>query len=473
MVQRLIFAAVIALLCLNSSPRATHAQAPSPGSRPNVVVVLMDDMGYSDLSFRGHPTIETPNIDRMAREGLQLTSFYAAPACSQSRAMLLTSRYPPRTGLLNPTGPGSPRGIRNDEITLAQALKAQGYRTAMFGKWHLGDFESNPDFNPTKHGFDTFLGLPYSHDYNPPEGVPLFRGTEKVEQPVVFNTMTRRFTEEAVRFIRGSAGQPFFLYLAHPMPHIPIGTSDEFKGHSRAGRYGDVIEELDWSVGQVLATLEATGLDRNTITLFTSDNGPWVVASENVYDRGVRGVKEVGDVGWAGLLRGSKASTWEGGIRVPAIVRWPGTIPGGRRSADMVSIMDLFPTFASLAGATMPRDRAIDGLDILPLLLGKGPSPRQEFFYFIGANIQAVRQGPWKLTLAASGAAVGRGPARGRAAEAAEAPAGPDLFNLDVDPAERFNLAKAHPEMVERMRARMEEFQAQLTAGASSQTTAR
>ena len=461
-------AIVVAGWCLATVPGlAQQPPAAAPAPRPNVVVFLMDDMGYGDLSFRGHPTIETPNIDRMAAEGLQLTSFYAAPACSQSRGMLLTSRYPPRTGLLNPTGPDSPRGIRDDEVTLAEALEGLGYRTALFGKWHLGDFDTRPEFNPTKHGFDTFLGIPYSHDYNPPDGVPLYRGMQKIEQPVVFNTMTKRFTEEAVRFIRASAGQPFFLYLAHPMPHIPIGTSDEFKGHSRAGRYGDVVEELDWSVGQVLATLKDTGVDRNTIAVFASDNGPWAIVGEQLYDRGVRGAKETGDVGWAGLLRGSKASTWEGGIRVPAIVRWPGTIPAGRRSADMVSIMDLFPTFVALAGGTMPQDRPIDGVNVLPLLRGTGPSPRHEFFYFVGANVQAVRQDAWKLTLAASGGVAGASPGRGTAP-----PAGPDLYNLDVDPAERFNLGAAHPDLVERLHARMEEFQAELASGAARQSGA-
>jgi arylsulfatase A len=446
----LVAAAALIWLTSSASPRA--GQTPSPESPPNVVIFLMDDMGYSDLSFRGHPTIETPSLDRLAREGLQLTSFYAAPACSQSRAMLLTSRYPPRTGLLNPTGPASPRGIQHSEVTMAEALKARGYRTAMLGKWHLGDFDSNPEFNPTKHGFDSFLGIPYSHDYDPPAGVPLYRGMEKVEQPVVFNTMTRRFTEEAVKFIRGAAGQPFFLYIAHPMPHVPLGTSDDFKGHSRAGRYGDVIEELDWSVGQVLATLEAGGLERRTIVVFASDNGPWVVASETVYDRGVRGSKEIGDIGWAGLLRGSKASTWEGGIRVPAIVRWPGRIPAGRRSAEMVSIMDIFPTILSTAGGSMPKDRPIDGLNMLPLLLGAGPAPRQEFFYFIGANVQAVRQGPWKLTLA---------------------PSSPELFNLDVDPSERFDKASAQPELARRLQERIAAFQSELTASQPAAATTR
>jgi len=447
-----VLIAVATSMWLTSSASPGARQAPSPDSPPNVVIFLMDDMGYGDLSFRGHPTIETPNLDRMAREGLQLTSFYAAPACSQSRAMLLTSRYPPRTGLLNPTGPGSPRGIQHSEITMAEALKARGYRTAMLGKWHLGDFDSNPEFNPTKHGFESFLGIPYSHDYDPPAGVPLYRDMEKVEQPVVFNTMTRRFTEEAVKFIRGTAGQPFFLYIAHPMPHVPLGTSPDFKGRSRAGRYGDVIEELDWSVGQVLATLESSGLDRRTIVVFASDNGPWVVASETVYDRGVRGTKEIGDIGWAGLLRGSKASTWEGGIRVPAIVRWTGRIPGGRRSADMVSIMDIFPTLVSLAGGSMPTDRPIDGLNVLPLLLGTGPTPRREFFYFIGANVQAVRQESWKLTLASSR---------------------PELFNLDVDPAERFDKASAQPEVARRLQARIDAFQSELTPTSSPAATPR
>ena len=455
-------------------------QTPPRAARPNIVVFLADDLGYGDLSVNGHPTIRTTNIDQMARDGMQLTSFYAAPVCTPARGMLLTSRYPPRTGLLVPTGPESPAGIRKDEVTLGQALKAQGYRTAMFGKWHLGDFDTDPAFNPTAHGFDVFMGLPYSHDYNPAAGVPLYRGLQKIEQPVAYQTLTQRYTEEAIRFIRsGPAGQPFFVYVAHNMPHIPIGTSDRFKGHSRAGRYGDVIEEVDWSVGEVLRTLKEVGVDRNTITVFMSDNGPWASVGEQLYDRHERGQKLRGDVGWAGLLRGSKGSTYEGGIRVPAIFHWPGTIPAGRVSADMVSIMDLFPTFVGFAGGKIAVDRPVDGVDISRFLRGTTPSPREEFFYFSSANLQAVREGPWKLRIAPpEGGPNGQSAARGGGAAAAGVPASVapaaapqqrvepvvELFNLDTDPSERFNVAAEHPDLVARLRAKMDTFSGSLKA---------
>ena len=404
--------------------------------RPNFVVFLVDDMGMGDLSLTGHPTIRTPHLDQMAREGLRFTSFYAAPACTPARGMFMTSRYPVRTGLLWPTGPADSSGIKMDEVTLSEALKAQGYRTAMFGKWHLGDFDTDPAFNPTRHGFDTFVGIPYSHDYDPPKGVPLYRDMHVIEQPVVHSTITKRLTEETVRFIREASGRPFFIYVAHPMPHVPIASSEEFHGHSIAGRYGDAVEELDWSVGKVLTALKERHLDSNTVTVFMSDNGPWVDAGLQLYDRGSRGVKSQGDVGWAGLLRGGKGSTWEGGIRVPGILRWPGTVAPGRISSDIVSILDWFPTFVNVAGGKMPTDRQIDGVDITALLKGVGPSARKDLFYFFQSKLEAVRDGDWKLRVAAA----------------------PQLFNLSTDPAERYNVTADYPEIVARLQAKMSAF---------------
>jgi arylsulfatase A len=430
---------------LSALPLSLQSQA-QPAPRPNVVVFLVDDMGAADLGVTGHPTIKTPHLDQMAREGLRFTSFYSAPACTPARGMFLTSRYPVRTGLLTPTGPAHASGVKADEVTLPEALKAQGYRTGMFGKWHLGDFDTEPAFNPTAHGFDTFLGIPYSHDYNPPKGVPLYRNTQMIEQPVVHSTMTKRFTEEAVRFIRESANRPFFAYVAHPMPHIPIAASQDFHGHSVAGRYGDVVEELDWSVGQVLAALKQRNLDRNTVVVFMSDNGPWLAMSEQLYDRAERGTKLQGEVGWSGVLRGSKGSTWEGGVRVPGIIRWPGTIPAGRVSSDIVSIMDLYPTFVRAAGGRIAADRPIDGVDVTAVLKGTGPSARKELFYFLNANLQAVREGEWKVRVAPpDGAARGAAPAV-------------ELFNLAVDPAERHNVAATNPEIVSRLKQKIEAF---------------
>src|SRR6478672_449860 len=432
---------------------AGSGQTQQARPRPSIVVFLTDDQGYGDLSSFGHPTINTPNIDRMAREGIRLTSFYAAPSCTPSRAQFLTGRYPVRSGELAPTGPGSPVGLPQREITIAQALKAQGYRTGMLGKWHLGDFASRPEFNPTAHGFDYFFGLPYSHDYRPPfvqdsPPVPLYRGVQEIERPVDAYTLTQRYTQEALRFIRESSGGPFFLYIAYNMPHLPIGVPASFQGRSRAGRYGDAIEEIDWSVGQILDALKASNLDRNTITVFFSDNGPWA----NAEARSFQETQTLWDVGWAGLLRGTKGTTWEGGVRVPGILRWPDGIPAGRVSADMVSELDLFPTFVHAAGGRIPGDRTMDGYDLMPLLAGQGPSPRHELFYFDGATPEALRIDAWKLRLV---------PPAARAGAAAPA-ATPELYDLERDPGERFDVAKKYPDVVARLRARLKAFEASL-----------
>jgi arylsulfatase A-like enzyme len=414
--------------------------------RPNVVIFLTDDQGYGDLSSFGHPTIRTPNIDRLAAEGIRLTSFYAAPSCTPSRAQLLTGRYAFRSEMFVPYGPGAPNGLGAGEVTLADALKRQGFRTGMFGKWHLGDFDTRPAFNPLRHGFDVFLGVPYSHDYRQPfvqdavRGVPLYRGYDQVERPVVANTLTQRFTEEAVRFIRDSRDQPFLLYIAYNMPHLPAGASDRFSGRSTAGRYGDAVEEIDWSVGEVMAELKTLGLDGNTITVFFSDNGPWSNAPARSFQEG----QTLWDTGSAGPLRGAKGTTWEGGMRVPAAIRWPGTIPSGRISSEMVSELDLFPTFVSLAGGAIARDRASDGYDLMPFLTGAQPTPRHELYYINNRDLQAVRDGRWKLRIADG-----------------EPPA---LFDLDRDPGERLDVAPANPELVTRLRALLDRFRPQVPA---------
>ena len=439
---------------LISTRSAPQAQQPP---RPNIVVFLTDDQGYGDLSSYGHPTISTPNIDRMAREGLRLTSFYAAPSCTPSRAQLLTGRYPFRSGELQPTGPGSPVGMPASEITLAEALKARGYRTGMFGKWHLGDFASRPEFNPVAHGFDEFLGLPYSHDYRAPfvqdaPPVPLYRGLKEIERPVVASTLTQRYTQEAMRFIRDTRGGPFFLYVAYNMPHLPVELPASFQGRSRAGRYGDAIEEIDWSVGQIQAALKAANLDRNTLSVFFSDNGPWA----NAAPRSFQETQSVWDVGWAGLLRGTKATTWEGGVRVPGILRWPAGIPAGRVSADMVSALDLFPTFVRLAGGRVPDDRPIDGVDLTSFLAGKSASPRHEVLFYQGAVPEAVRVDQWKLRVVTPAAARG---------STAPPEAVAELFDLERDPGERRDVAKEFPEVVARLKARLEEMKTTATSG--------
>ncbi len=418
-------------------------------ARPNFVVFLTDDQGYGDLSSFGHPTIRTPNIDRMAAEGVRLTSFYAANSCTPSRAQLLTGRYAFRSGLLVPYGPDSPIGIGADEITLGDALKRQGYRTGMLGKWHLGDFDTRAEFNPLRHGFDVFVGIPYSHDYRRPfvqdavRGVPLYRGFEQVERPVDANTLTQRLTDEALRFIGGSRGQPFFLYIAYNMPHLPAGASPGFTGKSTAGRYGDAVEEIDWSVGRVLAELKRLGVDRDTMTVFFSDNGPWSNAPARSFQEG----QTLWDTGSAGSLRGAKGTTWEGGMRVPAAIRWPGMIPAARVSSAIVSELDVFPTMVSLAGGRIARDHPSDGFDLTPFLTAGQPSPRHDLYYIVNRDLQAVREGAWNLRIADGTA--------------------PALFDLDRDPGERLDAASANPGVVARLRELLERFRPQLSAPAS------
>ena len=435
------------MLALSSACAAPPRQPPTApaeaAGRPNVVVIFADDLGYGDLSSYGHPTIRTPNLDRMATEGVRLTSYYAAaPACTASRAALLTGRYAIRTGLSWVLGPHAKEGLQDQEITLAEALRARGYRTAAIGKWHLGHL---PKYLPTRHGFDSFLGIPYSNDMDKAARgdapIPLLRDTTVVEQPVDQATLTRRYTDEAIRVIRESRGRPFFVYLAHSMPHLPIHASPEFRGRSRAGLYGDVVEEIDGSAGRIMETLRELGLERNTILVFASDNGPWhnyPAAYRQLYG------SLPSHVGSAGHLRASKGTTYEGGMRVPGIVRWPEAIPAGRVSSEMVTAMDLHATLLKAAGAGVPADRPFDGRDALPILRGEGSAMGRPFYYFRDRSLEAVRLDRWKLRIAAGDSA---GPA-----------AAAELFDLEADPGERFDLAAEHPEMVERLRARMHAF---------------
>jgi arylsulfatase A-like enzyme len=377
------------------------AAAPAGADRPNIVIIYADDLGWGDLTCYGHPVIRTPNLDRMAAEGMRFTDFYStAEVCTPSRAALLTGRYPVRSGMAHDRfrvlRNNSAGGLPRDEITLPEVLKQRGYTTGMVGKWHLGHL---PQHLPPHHGFDSYFGMPFSNDMMPapdsPPGrgkfyeenndywrTPLIRGTEVVEARPDQRQLTRRYTEEAVRFIREKKGGPFFLYLAHTFPHVPLFASERFRGKSRAGVYGDVIEELDWSVGEVLATLRAEKLDRKTLVVFSSDNGPWLIFNHHG--------------GSAGPLREGKGSTWEGGMRVPGLAWWPGRVPAGVVQREMATTMDLFTTCAKLAGAAVPADRPIDGLDIAPLLFGTGPVERDAFFFYRGTTLYAARLGPWK-----------------------------------------------------------------------------
>jgi arylsulfatase A len=418
---------------------------------PNLVVILADDLGYGDLATYGHPTMRTPRLDRMAAEGQRWTSFYvAASVCTPSRAALLTGRLPVRSGMASAERrvlyPDSSGGLPASELTIAEVLKARGYATAAIGKWHLGHL---PEHLPMHHGFDTYFGVPYSNDMDAdpkltPEAkmqrvrrprredfnVPLLRDATELERPVDQTTITRRYTEDAVRFIGANRDRPFFLYVAHTMPHVPLYTSPEFTGKSPRGPYGDVIAEIDWSVGRVLDALREHGLGERTLVVFTSDNGPWLLYT----DQG----------GSTGLLRGGKGDTFEGGMRVPAVFWWPGRV---RPSVvqEMGSTLDLLPTFARLAGAQPPTDRMLDGVDLGPVLLQTGASPRDAMFFYRDDQLYAVRSGPFKAHFFTQ---PGYGPGSDR--RTAHDP--PLLYHLEQDPSEQFNVAEQHADVVAEIR---------------------
>jgi arylsulfatase A len=434
-----VLTAFVVFNCTDSQPAGSQ-QNPD---HLNFIVIFTDDQGYGDLGVYGHPTLHTPNLDRMAYEGQKWTSFYvAANVCTPSRAGLLTGRLPVRSGMYSDRRrvlfPDSKGGLPEREMTIAEMLKTAGYATGAIGKWHLGHL---PQYLPTSHGFDSYYGIPYSNDmdrqgdgdylaaFEDPKietfNVPLMRDTSIVERPADQTTLTGRYTEEAVKFITENKDDPFFLYMAHNFPHVPLFASDEFKGTSKRGLYGDVIEEIDWSVGEIIQTLKNEGLENNTLVVFTSDNGPWLIFGE--------------DGGSAGLLYGGKGTSYEGGVREPAIFWWPGTIQPAVIS-KMGSTLDLLPTFASLANVELPDDRIYDGYDLSPLLLGQDANPRDEMFYYHGSNLFAARKGKYKLYYFSN---IPQG-----YPETLEKLEKYTLYDLEEDPSEKHDIIDLHPEIV-------------------------
>ncbi len=384
---------IMVFCCMMASPWGSPIVAED--RPPNVIIIFADDLGYADLGCFGARGWSTPYLDQLAREGVRCTSFYVSqPVCSASRASLLTGCYANRIGIHGALGPNARHGIADAETTLGELFKSKGYATAIVGKWHLGHHRP---FLPTRHGFDDYFGLPYSNDMWPhhPEKVkfpplPLIENERIVVQDVTAKEqalLTTLYTERSRQFIQTNKDRPFFLYFAHSMPHVPLFVSDRFKGRSKQGLYGDVIEEIDWSVGELLKTLKEHGLDRNTLVIFTSDNGPWLSYGHHAGDNGP--------------LREGKGSVWEGGIRVPFIAWWPGKLPAGSIQDEPLMTIDLFPTLAHLIGGEMPK-LPLDGKDVWPLLQCEegAKSPHEVYYFYYGQNeLQALRRGSWKLIL--------------------------------------------------------------------------
>jgi arylsulfatase A len=446
----------------------------STGPQPNIVIIMADDLGYGDLGAYGGVAIRTPEIDSLAQDGIRFTDFHASDSvCTPSRAGLLTGRYPKRMGLDIPLMPeamswghtftialgylagelglvdwateGGKTGLDSDEITLAEALRVGGYATGMVGKWHLGDFSTNPAHNPLEHGFDFYFGVPYSNDMHP---FPLYRDREQLLADVDDQSiLTRRYTEEAIRFIESSHDRPFFLYIAHTFPHRPLHASDGFRNRSEGGLFGDTVEEIDWSVGKVLQALDRYGVAQNTLVVFTSDNGPWYQGS-------------------SGGLRGRKGQSYEGGHRVPFLARLPGRIPAGSVSKAPAMNIDLFPTCLAIAGLSVPKDRIIDGKSLLGLLTTQErASPHELLFFYHQGELEAVRSEKWKYfrSLHHYTWPLPLNKKAGGISEHTKGPL-PLLFNLETEPSESYNVRDKYPEVAAHLAEQMDKWEKQLAA---------
>lgn len=399
--------------------------------KPNIIVIYCDDLGYGDLGVTGHPTIKTPNLDRMALDGMRFTNYYSAsPASTASRYALLTGKYPSRSGFDWVLYPDSERGIHPKEVTMAEALKEKGYNTAIYGKWHLGS--TKKEYLPLQNGFDEYVGLPYSNDMIPPKypDIPLMKGNDTLEMNPDQSKLTALYTKEAISFIRKNKNKNFFLYLPYAMPHVPLFPGKDFVGKSKRGTYGDVVEEIDWSVGEILKVLKKEKLDQNTIVWFMSDNGPWVLKNE--------------EGGSAGIFRDGKGSTWEGGMRVPCFVNWSGVIESGINEKQ-ISSMDVYATNIYLAGGTIANDRIVDGRNISPYLRKDIDDTIDEdrpfFFYGISNELLAVRKGPWKLHIKTYSQL-------GIEYFSKKLPL---LFQIDNDPSEKYDLSEKYPKIVQEL----------------------
>ncbi len=448
------------LRCLTIILAALLPACAVPSRPPNIVLFFADDLGYGDLSCYGSPTNTTPHIDSLARDGLRFTHFYAAqPVCSASRAALLTGCYPNRVGIAGALGPLAKIGLNPDETTLADVLKAQGYATAIFGKWHLGDA---PNLLPNAHGFDEYFGFPYSNDMWPrhPQNPRAYQNLQLLHQkngiltvvdddilPDDQKPVTREITRRSVEFITSNANAPFFLYVPYPMPHVPLYVSPEFDNRTGRGMYADVLAEIDWSVGQVLAALDRHGLAENTIVIFASDNGPWLSYGNHA--------------GSTGGLREGKGTTWEGGVRVPCLIRAPGRVARGSTFNRPCMTIDILPTIAAMANAAPPTN-TIDGVDLSPWLTRTSAShaqapasdPHEALYFYYNANeLQAVRSGDWKLYLPHSYAALetGKGGVDGVPSKYTAKPCAQELYNIASDPSESTDVAAQHPEIVARL----------------------